>query len=122
MKKLHSNREIVLICTSPINLNLNYKFVKTVVNVNNGKTFHIRFHPRLKLDFKNINLNGVKPFDPHMQYFNIYTWPSSVIDEYWNEEVSIHIYRPNISPYIYQESYYYKLPNIVVAKNLNEIT
>lgn len=121
-KVMPSPPNTILICTSPFNKRLNYLFVKAVIDANPGKNIHIRFHPRLVFDIDELEFVGVVDYDPLMQYSVIYTWPSSIIDEYWNENVNINIFKPNISPYKYQISHYYSLSNINVFSTLNEIT
>ena len=121
-KDLYAEPDTILICTSAININLNYQFIKAVVEANKGKTFHIRFHPRLLFEIDGLGLGDVVGYNPRMQYQIIYTWPSSVIDEYWNEEVTIKIFRPNISPYKYQVSHFYSLPNVSVISTLDELS
>jgi len=121
-KDLCAGPGTILICTSPINENLNYQFVKAVVEANRGKNFHIRFHPRLVFEIDGLDFGGAVAYDPRMQYPIIYTWPSSIIDEYWNEEVRINIFRPNISPYKHQISHYYSLPNVTVISTLDELS
>ncbi len=113
--------DTILICTSPINKALNYQFVKAVIDANKGKRFHIRFHPRLIFGIDRLNLVEVAEFNPHMEYKIIYTWPSSIIDEYWSEDVKVHIFKPNISPYKYQLSHYYSLPNVHVVSKIEDI-
>lgn len=120
-KDLPAEADTILICTSAINVDLNHQFIKSVVHANRGKKFHVRFHPRLLLDIDGLGLDDVDVYNPRMEYQVVYTWPSSVIDEYWSEEAIITVFRPNISPYKYQDSHFYSLPNVAVISALDEL-
>ena len=121
-RKLIPDSDTILICTSPINLKLNRLFVRKVVEGNKGKKFHIRFHPRLRFDVNHLVSDNIIEYNPNVRYSLIYTWPSSVIEEYWSEEVRINIFRPNINPYKHQVSHYYSLPNVAVVSRIDDIS
>ena len=116
----NSQAEKILICTSALYSSENIKFINIITKkFANNIEVYIRLHPRLRI--KNIN-PIIKSYDPTLYYKYIFTWPSSIINEYINSDSSIYVYRPQLKPYDDQDAYYFHINKIKTFNTLEALS
>lgn len=114
------NKKAVLICTGALYLEENMEFLFNILSTLEGKVdFYLRCHPRLPIRH---NLPELRKYDESISYDAVFSWPSSIINEFIDNEIEIYVYRPFLPPYDYQESYYYLVDHITTVRTLESLS